>query len=308
MSERSASSAWSHPYVLLVCCPLFWAVNWVIARGIQGLMSPVAMAFWRWLAALLILLPFVIGPMRNQWPVIRRSWKILALLGILGVGGFNTLTYTGLKYTTATNGVLLNSVIPILIISISVIFLGQRISLRQGGGVLISLAGVLAIVSRGEPGTLLEMRLNPGDLWVLAAMMVWAIYTICLRWRPAGLSSRAFTGALIAIGLIAIFPVFLWDYALGHRTTWNWITVSSVGYFAVFPSVLAYFFWNQAVARVGPDRAGLFLHLMPVFGALLSVAFLGESLLPFHFIGAALIFSGIYIVSRSAAPGTKRAA
>lgn len=306
MSERSASSAWSHPYVLLVCCPLFWAVNWVIARGIQDLMSPVAMAFWRWLAALLILLPFVIGPMRDQWTVIRRSWKILALLGILGVGGFNTLTYTGLKYTTATNGVLLNSVIPILIISISVVFLGQRISLWQGGGVLTSLAGVLAIVSRGEPGTLLEMRLNPGDLWVLAAMMVWAIYTICLRWRPAGLSSRAFTGALIAIGVIAIFPLFLWDYALGHRTTWNWITVSSVGYFAVFPSVLAYFFWNQAVARVGPDRAGLFLHLMPVFGALLSVAFLGEALLPFHFIGAALIFSGIYIVSRSTAPGARR--
>ena len=299
MSERGVHSAWPHPYILLVCCPLFWAVNWVIARGIQSLMSPVAMAFWRWLFALLILLPFIVRPMRDQWPVIRRSWKILTLLGILGVGAFNTLTYTGLKYTTATNGVLLNSVIPIIIIGINFVFLGERIGGRQGAGVFISLAGVLAIVSRGEPEMLLGMHLNPGDLWVLAAMLVWAVYTICLRWRPPELSSRAFTGTLIAIGLIAIAPVFLWDYAQGHRTVWNWITFSSVGYFAVFPSVLAYFFWNQAVARVGADRAGLFLHLMPVFGALLSVALLGEALLPFHFIGAALIFSGIFIVSRA---------
>jgi drug/metabolite transporter (DMT)-like permease len=287
------------PYVLLVCTVLFWAGNWVIARGIQGLMSPIAMAFWRWLAALLILSPFVAGPMRREWPAIRSSWEILVVLGMLGVGAFNMLTYTGLKYTTATNGALLNSVIPILIIAIGFVFLGERVGWRQGAGVLVSLAGVVIIISRGDSETLLHVRLNPGDLWVLAAMFGWAVYTVCLRWRPAHLSSLAFTGSLIAIGVAAILPVFAWDYAMGHRTTWNGITLASVAYFAIFPSVLAYFFWNAAVARVGAERAGLFLHLMPVFGAALSMAFLGESLLPFHFAGAVLIFSGIFIVSHA---------
>jgi drug/metabolite transporter (DMT)-like permease len=296
------------PYILLTCTTLFWGGNWVIARGIQGLMSPVAMAFWRWLAALVILLPFVAGPMRREWPAIRRSWKILAVLGVLGVGAFNTLTYTGLKYTTATNGALLNSVIPILIIAISFVFFRERVTWRKGAGVLVSLAGVATIISRGDAQTLLHLRLNPGDLWVLAAMVGWALYTVCLRWRPAHLSSRAFTGSLIAIGVAAILPVFAWDYALGHRSSWNGITLASVAYFAIFPSVLAYFFWNAAVARVGAERAGLFLHLMPVFGAGLSMAFLGESLLPFHFAGAALIFSGIFIASHAGAVRASRPA
>lgn len=288
------------PYLLLALCALFWAGNWVIARGIQGLMSPVAMAFWRWLAALLILLPFVTKPMCEQWPVIRRSWKILVLLGILGVGAFNTLTYTGLKYTTATNGVLLNSVIPVLIIAINFVFLGQGIGWKQGVGVAISLCGILVIIGRGDPGMLLSLRLNPGDLWVLTAMLAWSVYTVCLRWRPAELSSRAFTGTLIVVGVLAILPLFAWDFVQGYATTWNAVTLSSVAYFAVFPSVLAYFFWNQAVARVGADRAGVFLHLMPLFGTVLSIAFLGEQLLAFHFAGAALIFSGIFIASRAA--------
>ena len=287
----------STAYVLLVLTALFWAGNWVIARGMQSQMSPIAMAFWRWLAALLILLPFVTRPIAAEWPQIRQSWKIITLLGVIGVAGFNTLTYTGLKYTTATNGVLLNSVIPILIIAISAIFLRERVGVRQVVGVLVSLGGVAAIVARGDLDTLLHLRLNPGDLWVLTAMLGWAIYTVCLRWRPRGLSSTAFTGALVAIGVVVLLPLFAWDYGAGQRTQWNAATLSAVAYFAIFPSVLAYYFWNAAVARVGAERAGMFLHLMPLFGAVLSWAFLGESLWWYHYAGAGLIFSGLFVAS-----------
>jgi drug/metabolite transporter (DMT)-like permease len=286
-------------YVLLILTALFWAANWVIARGIQGYMSPIAMAFWRWLAALVILLPFVLRPMIREWPAIRRSWKILAVLGIIGVGAFNTLTYTGLKYTTATNGVLLNSVIPILVIAINVVFLREPLNARQAMGVLTSLAGVMTIVAHGELETLRHLRLNPGDLWVLGAMLGWAIYTVCLRWRPRELSSVAFTGVIIAIGVAALLPVFAWDYETGHRTQWGVVTAGAVLYFAIFPSVLAYFFWNTAVARVGAERASTFLHLMPLFGAVLAAIFLGESLLWYHYLGALLIFSGLFIASQA---------
>src|SRR5438477_4160242 len=156
----------STAYVLLILSVLFWAGNWVIARGLQGYMSPIAMAFWRWLTALVILLPFVARPIATEWPVLRRSWKILTLLAVIGVSAFNTFTYTGLKYTEATNAVLLNSIIPILIIAISAVFLRERVSVRQSAGVLISLAGDAAIVARGDPDTLIHLRLNPGDLWV----------------------------------------------------------------------------------------------------------------------------------------------
>jgi drug/metabolite transporter (DMT)-like permease len=298
--RQSTSAA----YTLLVLTALFWAGNWVLARGIQGYMSPIAMAFWRWLAALVILLPFVVRPIITEWAAVRRSWKILVLLGIVGVGAFNTLTYTGLKYTTATNGVLLNSVIPILVIAINVIVFRERLSATQAAGVLTSLSGVVVIVAHGEVETLRHLRLNPGDLWVLSAMLGWAIYTVCLRWRPRELSSSAFTGSLIAVGVAVLLPVFAWDYEAGHRTQWGPVTWSAIAYFAIFPSVLAYYFWNTAVARVGGERASTFLHLMPLFGAVLSAVFLGESLLWYHYAGALLIFSGIFIASRARRPQT----
>ena len=289
----------STAYVLLVLTALFWAGNWVIARGIQGHISPIAMAFWRWLCAFLILLPFVARPIAREWRSIARAWKVLVPMGVLGVGAFNTLSYTGLKYTAATNGVLLNSVIPILVIAISVTFLREPLRAMAAAGVLTSLAGVLTIVARGDLDTLLHLRLNPGDLWVLSAMLARAIYTVLLRWRPRDISSIAFTGTLIAIGVVFLLPIFAWDYEAGSRTQWGPVTFSAVAYFAIFPSVLAYFFWNAAVARVGGERASTFLHLMPLFGAVLSAAFLGEALLWYHYAGAVLIFAGIFIASRA---------
>jgi drug/metabolite transporter (DMT)-like permease len=289
----------STAYILLFLTALFWAGNWVIARGLQGYMSPIAMAFWRWLAALVLLLPFVARPIAREWPVVRRSWKVLLVLGVIGVGAFNTLTYTGLKYTTATNGVLLNSIIPILVIAINVVVLREPLSRRQAIGVLTSLAGVLTIVAHGELDRLMHLRLNPGDLWVLSAMLGWAIYTVCLRWRPRELSSNAFTGSLIVVGVAVLLPVFAWDYDSGQRTTWGPVTFAAVAYFAIFPSVLAYYFWNAAVARVGGERASTFLHLMPLFGAVLSAIFLDESLLWYHYAGALLIFAGLFIASRA---------
>lgn len=286
------------PYLLLTLTALFWAGNWVIARGLQGTMSPVAMAFWRWFGALLVLLPYVARALVAERAALARHWKILTALAVLGVGAFNTLSYTGLRYTTASTGVLLNSVTPVLILAVAHAWLGEKVRKAQAFGVALSLAGILVIVARGEWQALVRLSLNPGDLWILGAVTAWAIYTVLLRWRPRELSSRAFTGALIGIGVVAVAPLFAWDYAAGARTQWSLHAVAAVAYFAVFPSVLAYFFWNAAVARVGGNRAGVFLHLVPLFGTALSVVFLRETLAWYHYAGAALIFGGIYAASR----------
>lgn len=287
------------PQVLLILTVSFWAGNWVIARGIQGQLSPIAMAFWRWVGAFLLLAPFVAGPMRAEWPVIRKSLPLLAVLGLLGVCAFNALTYTGLKYTSATTGVLLNSVIPILIIALNFVMFRARVSPLQACGVLISFAGVFVIVIRGDLAQLRHVDLNRGDLWVLGAMLAWSLYTVLLRFRPMRLSSRAFTGSVIFCGVIALIPLFAWDAQATSPAHWHAGTLAAVAYFAVFPSVAAYFFWNSAVARIGPDRAGVFLHLMPVFGTILAVLFLGERVYGYHWFGTALIFMGIFVATRA---------
>jgi drug/metabolite transporter (DMT)-like permease len=264
------------------------------------MLPPLAMAFWRWAVALVVLAPFALGPMLRERDTIRRHWKILIVLGVLGVGSFNTLAYIGLGSTTATNGLLLNSSIPVLIVALGWMFFAEPATPRQGLGVAVSLCGVLAIIAKGDLGQLLALRLNPGDLWVFSAMVSWAFYTLLLRRRPAKLSSIAFMGITVLIGLLANLPLYLGELAYGAHAKLNAASLGAIAYLGVFPSVLAYLFWNKAVREVGANRAGLFSHLMPVFGSLLAFLFLGESLRGYHLVGFALILGGILLANVSA--------
>ncbi|MFM9972681.1 MAG: DMT family transporter [Burkholderiales bacterium] len=274
-----------------------WAANFVIGRGIQGELPPLAMAFWRWTLASTVLLPFAAAPLWRQRAVIAREWKILLVLGVLGAGSFNTLVYVGLGSTTATNALLLNSSIPVLIAGIAWLFMGQKVGLRQAAGIAVSLVGVATIIFRGDLTHLLDLHINPGDIWVFAAMVVWALYTLLLKRRPADLTPLPFLATTIFIGTLANLPFYLVDLARGAQAHWSIASFTAVTYFGVFPSVIAYLFWNKAVAEVGPTRAGIFIHLMPVFGTLLAVLFLDETFHAFHALGFALILIGILVAS-----------
>ena len=291
---RSAS-----PYLLLTLTPFFWACNWIVGRGLHAEIPPMTMTFYRWFFALLILAPFAWRHVRREWPIVRRHRGVLLLLGIAGVGTHNALTYLGLNYTTATNGVILNSFIPVMIIALSWIFLRQRLQLI---GVAVSLGGVLAILSGGNLEALASLSLNRGDLLIIVAMSLWSIYTIGLRWRPPGLHMLTFLFVIACIGDAAVLPLYLSEMALGARMTFSWLNLAALLFVAMFSSVLAYIFWNRGVEQVGASVAGLFVHLMPVFGTILAWLLLGERLLPFHVVGIALILTGIYVTSRKATP------
>jgi drug/metabolite transporter (DMT)-like permease len=286
------------PYLLLSLASLSWAGNWVVGRAMRDDMPPVAMGFWRWTIALLILLPFAAPELRRKWAVVRANWATLTLLGVLGAVAFNTMIYYGLQYTAATNGVLFNSITPILIVLASWAVFRERLSLIQACGIGVSLAGVVAIVSRGDLQMLTSLQFNRGDIWLIAAMFLWAIYTIVLRRRPPQLSAMAFLAAMLLLSLPFLLPFYLWELAVrgGFRISPG--TVSALAYYGTLPSVVAYLFWNRGVAQVGANKAGLFVHLMPVFGAVLSVIFLGERLYGYHFAGAAMIFGGIWLTTR----------
>lgn len=285
------------PYLLLTLTVLFWAGNFVLGRGLHEAVPPIALSFWRWVVALAILLPFTAGALWTKRRAVVRAWKMLALFGVLGVAGFSTLVYVGLQTTTATNGVLLNTLNPVLIILISWVFLRQHLHRWQTFGVALALLGALIIVTRGDLEILRALHFAPGDLFVLTGVACWAIYTVCLRWRPAGLDPLTFLGATVFIGVAAIAPFYLWELGSGASMRLTPEVAGSVLYLGLFPSVLAYIFWNRAVAEVGARTAGLFMYLMPVFGVLLSLIFLQESLHLFHLAGMALVLTGVYMAT-----------
>ncbi|MEP7329946.1 MAG: DMT family transporter [Betaproteobacteria bacterium] len=285
-------------YWLLTLTPFFWACNWIVGRGLAADIPPMAMTFFRWLFAILILAPFAWPHVRRDWPILRRNWKVMMALGVIGVGIHNTLAYLGLNFTTATNGVILNSFIPVMIITFSWAFLGEKLAPVQMLGVLISLGGVMAIITRGSLASLLAFRLNVGDFYIILSMAMWSAYTIGLRWRPAGLNVMTFLLVVAIIGNTCVLPLWLAEMALGHHVAWSWVNFAALVSVALFSSVLAYLFWNRGVEVLGASVAGLFVHLMPVFGIVLAWLFLGEQLMLFHIAGIALILFGIGLTSR----------
>jgi drug/metabolite transporter (DMT)-like permease len=290
---------WTSPYLLLTLTNLFWSLNWVIGRAVVGSVPPVALAYWRWCLAVLLMLPFAIPQIRRSWPVIWKNRGVIALLAIIGTGYHNLFSYLGLNYTTATNGVMLNSSIPVMIIVLGALFFGQRVTRLQTAGVSISLVGVLAILCRGHPELLATLRFNVGDLIVLGSMLLWALYTLMLKWRPEGIPPIAFLCVCGIIGVVAMTPVYAWEISTGAAIKWSWPVVGALVYVGAFPSFIGYIFWNRGVEQVGPNVSGLFVHLMPVFGSLLSWLFLDERLYWFHLAGMVLILSGIYLSTRS---------
>jgi drug/metabolite transporter (DMT)-like permease len=190
-----------HPYLLLVLTTLFWSGNMVLGRAIRDQVPPLSLAFWRWAIALALVLPLALPHLRAQWPLLRAGWQAVVVLGLLGVGGYNTLAYVGLQYTPATNAVLLNSFIPIATITLSWLFLSKHLRALEWLGVLLSFAGVTAIVCRGDIATLAMLSPNIGDLWMLAAVFTWALYTIGLQWRPVGLNPMLLLAAFTLVGL-----------------------------------------------------------------------------------------------------------
>ena len=289
----------ANPYLLLTLTALFWSGNMVLGRGIRGDVPPMALAFWRWAIAFVLVLPLALPHLKAQWPQLKQGWLPLLALGLLGVGGYNTFAYLALQHTTATNASLLNSFIPIATMAIAWAFLGKRLRRIEGIGVFVSLAGALTIVSRGDPVVLAHLNLNVGDLWMLLAVLDWAIYTVLLAWRPAGVHPMLMLGTTIFIGLLALIPAYGWELLVQDRhMNVHLGSLAVLAYVGVLPSFVGYIFYNRGVAEVGPAKGSLFIHLMPVFGTLLSAVFLNEVPFWYHYLGIGLIFSGIWLTMK----------
>lgn len=289
---------YKNPYLLLTLTALFWSGNFVLARAIHAEIPPLALSFWRWTIALILLFPFAIKPFKQQWPLLKTQWKRIVLLAISGISIFNSLVYLGTQYTNATNALLINAFIPVLTFLFGALFLRMYLARIQFIGVAISVFGVMVILSWGDWQVFSSMSFNRGDLLIFVATISWALYTLWLKGLDARINRIVFLTVIIFIGVIGIAPFYLWEWMQSAPLVLNKEILASFAYVGIFPSVLAIWFYNYGVAKVGPARASLFVHLMPVFGTLMSITFLGETFFLYHFIGISAIFTGIMLSTR----------
>ena len=281
-------------FLLLVLANLLWSGNWIAGRALRDAFDPITLNFSRWVIAALVLAPFALPALRGKGPLLRQHLGILLLLSLTGIAVFHALVYLGLRSTTAVNAVLINSSMPLFFLLCSWMIDRERASWRQIAGMLVSLAGIFVILSRGRPGALLELELHAGDAWILLAMPVWGLYSVLLKRRPAELGALAFLFVISLAGVLMLAPLVAFQASMKPPTAAGALGVLYMGLFA---SVVAFICWNRGVAVVGANAAGFTIHLVPAFGTLLAIVFLDESFALFHAAGIATILAGVLLAT-----------
>ena len=293
--------AWlaNRPYPLLCITALCWAGNAIVGRLAAGHIPPVTLSFLRWSFAFLLILPFAWKHLIADWPAIRARLGIMIVLSITGIGAFNTLQYWALEHTQALNTLLLQSAGPLVVAIWSLLLLGVRLTLAQAGGILLSLAGVLVILLHGDLTTLKDIDFNKGDLIFTVALVIFGLYSVLSLKRPA-IHGLSFVGFTFGAGAACLIPLLIWELFSRPVMQLDVTNLLTLVYVAVFPSTLAYLCFNRGVQLIGANRAAPFFHVVPVFGTVMSIAFLGEHPQLFQFIGFALVLSGVFVASRKA--------
>jgi len=286
-------------YLLLLIPPLLWAGNVVLARGVNQLIPPVAMSFLRWATAFALVAPLTWRHVRRDWRTALASWKILVVVSLLGISSFNTMLYTAVQTTTALNCALMQTAMPAVIILFCFVLFRERISPLQGVGVLLCSAGSALLVMRGDLQTLRQLDFVSGDLWMLLAVVCYALYSILLRYRPR-IHPLSFLTFTFGLGTLFLVPLYLWERGQTGPLPLSLPVVGSILYVALGPSVAAYLCWNRGIEQIGASRAGLYINLIPLFASLMAVFWLGEQFRAYHFWGLVLLCGGLLIFNRSA--------
>jgi len=286
------------PYLLLTMAVLFWAGNFILGRAFHNDIPPIALAFWRWLGASVLVTWPALPYLRRDRRALIGAWPSILLLAVLGIASFNTLAYSGLQYTQAINAFLIQSLMPVMIVLLSFLIFRESVTALQCAGIAVSLSGAVVIIARGDMATLMSLSVNHGDFLVMAAIACYAGYSVMLRKRPK-VHPLAFICTIFWLGTVILLPLYLWEVMTVAVMQVKLTSLLVIGYVMVFPSIVSYLCYNRGVELVGANRAGLFIHLMPVFGSIMAVLFLGEAFRWFHGVGVLLIGTGIYLATRS---------
>jgi drug/metabolite transporter (DMT)-like permease len=289
----------NQPYVLLSIAALCWAGNAIVGRLAAGHIPPVTLAFMRWWLAFLIILPMAWKHLRRDWGAIRGRLGTLVFISFTGIALFNTLQYWALEHTQAINTLLLQSAGPLFVAGWSLILLGVRLTLAQAIGILVSMAGVLVILLHGDLMAIAAIDFNKGDVIFTIALLIFGLYSVMTLKRPP-IHDLSFVAFTFGCGSACLVPALILELLWRPVMALNVSNLLSLFYVAVFPSTIAYLCFNRGVRLIGANRAAPFFHVIPVFGSVMALAFLGETPRPFHLIGFALVLTGVFVASRKA--------
>ena len=286
------------PQALLVFATLLWGGNFVIGRAVAGDIPPITLAFLRWIVAFIIFFPIAYSRTKKEWPMLIKHFGAVLILALTGVATFNTLVYIGLHYTTSINASLMNSSTPIIIYILSFIFLKERLTKFQLFGTLLSLAGVLFIISGGSMESLLAFSFNKGDLIVLVAVICWSVYSLLIKKYAGKLPGYSTFLVTIALGALMLLPFTGYELlTTSQAITWGASTIGAIFYVGIIASIVAFLSWNTGVVALGANKAGIYLNFIPVFATIFAVLFLDEQLLMAQIIGGIAVIAGVFITT-----------
>ncbi|MEM8609212.1 MAG: DMT family transporter [Myxococcota bacterium] len=286
---------------MLVLCTLVWGSNTVVGRALYQDVPPVGLSFWRNGVALVVLIPFTARQLRAAWPSLRERWGVVLACGLVGTALFNYVFYRGLHTTTAINAGILMALSPAIIPALAWIILGDRLRGRELLGIGVSSVGVAYLVTQGRFGSLDTIVGRVGDFLILASALCWSIYSVVVKLRPTEVDPLPFLTAVLFVAVLGLMPFYLWEHFVARPVPLDARSMLAVVYLGVFPTAVALWLFNLAVDRIGPTRAGLYIHLVPVFSAVLAVIFLGETLEWFQVLGAIPIAVGLYLTTTAGA-------
>jgi drug/metabolite transporter (DMT)-like permease len=290
-------AALTSPYVLLSFAILCWGGNFVAARLANADIPPVALSFWRHTFAALLVLPFILPVLRTDWPNIRANLGNFALMGlVLAIG--NTLVYFAVLHTTVINAALINSGVPVAAVAFSWLILRDVINRWQAIGILVAIAGIVMVVTKAQLSILLDLQFGWGDLYMLLAIISWALYMVLLKRASIKISGWSLLTVLSAAGALWLVPAYALEISYGHTMEWTGLSLLSLGYVTLFSTIIAWVCWNSGTLRIGPNRASAFMCLHPIFGPVFGMIFFGEILRPYHGVGTILVLAGVIMVSR----------
>ena len=282
--------------ILLIASSFFWSGNFFSGKiAFLSDLTPFKLSFFRWILALIILLPFTYSQILRDLDYYKKNLILMTAIAILGVTIFNSFTYISLRTTMVINSTLMASVAPVMIIGFSWLIFKTKTTTLQFAGIILSLLGAFSIILKGSLNNLYNLYFTSGDLWMLAAVIAWCLYSVLLRKIDRKTSQLANLEVMIIIGVIFIFPFYIIESFNSSYFPSSGLDFAIIFYVAIFASIVAFFSWNKGVSIIGPNRASLFLHLIPVFSSIWAISFLNEKFAFFHLIGVFFILSGIIL-------------
>jgi len=295
-------------YIFALIATAIWSGNFIVARDLSETIPPISLAFWRWIIAFLAITPFAIKSLLKDWKLFKKHFLYLIITSVFGITIFNTLIYVAGQTTTAINLSLISITFPIFIIIISRFLYKEKITLHKILGIILVGIGVILIITKGSPAVLFELTFFKGDLWMLLAAIIFAVYSILLKHKPKEINVLSFQYATFSLGLLMLFPFYLIELSLVEPTVYDSNAILSIIYIGIGASLISFILWNKSILLIGPARAGMVYYTLPLFSGLLAFLLLKEKLNLNHLYSALLIVSGIILSNYNSNRGFEKLA